>query len=108
MRYLPIIAASLGAAFALLQPPDLPLGEFPLAAKILLPLSFLDPELFPVIQDKRIVVMCAIGKRSGAAQKQLAQFGRANVFNLAGGLDAWKKQGLETQGGKFEAMDYSI
>ncbi len=74
----------------------------------LLPLSFLDPELFPAIAEKRIVVMCAIGKRSGAAQKQLVQFGRANVFNLAGGLDAWKKQGLETQGGKFESMDYSI
>jgi rhodanese-related sulfurtransferase len=74
----------------------------------LLPLSFLDPELFPAIADMRIVVMCAIGKRSAAAQKQLVQFGRANVYNLEGGLDAWKKEGLETQGGKFESMDYSI
>jgi rhodanese-related sulfurtransferase len=74
----------------------------------LLPLSFLDPELFPAIQEKQIVVMCAIGKRSAAAQKQLAQFGGTNVYNLTGGLDAWKKQGLETQGGKFESMDYSI
>ncbi len=53
-------------------------------------------------------MICAIAKRSGAAQKQPAQFGRANVFNLADGLDARKKQGLETQGGKFESMDYSI
>ena len=74
----------------------------------LLSLSFLDPELFPAIADKRIVVMCAIGKRSAAAQKQLVQFGRANVYSLTGGLDAWKKAGLETQGGKFESMDYSI
>ena len=74
----------------------------------LLPLSFLDPELFPAITDKRIVVMCAVGKRSAAAQKQLTQLGLANVFNLAGGLDSWKKENLETQGGKFESMDYSI
>ena len=74
----------------------------------LLPLSFLDPELFPGMGDTRVVVMCAIGKRSAAAQKQLAQFGSANVYNLTGGLDSWKKEGLETQGGKFESMDYSI
>lgn len=75
---------------------------------VLLPLSFLDPERAPAIFDKKVVIICAVGKRAAAAQKQLAEFGLPNVYNLTGGMDAWKKAGLETQGGKHEALDYSI
>lgn len=75
---------------------------------LLLPLSFLDAETFPPITDRKLIVMCAVGKRSAAAQKQLAESGIPNLYNLAGGIDAWKKAGFETQGGKFEALDFSI
>jgi len=75
---------------------------------LLLPLSFLEPECFPPLGGARVIIMCAIGKRSAAAQKQLAGSGIANLYNLAGGIDAWKKAGYETQGGKYEAMDFSI
>ena len=75
---------------------------------LLLPLSFLEPDCFPPLGEAKVVVMCAIGKRSAAAQKQLAEGGIPNLFNLAGGIDAWKKAGYETQGGKYEAMDFSI
>ena len=75
---------------------------------LLLPLSFLVPERFPVIADKKVVLLCAVGKRSAAAQTQLVKLGLANIFNLSGGLDAWTKAGLETQGGKFESVGYSI
>jgi rhodanese-related sulfurtransferase len=75
---------------------------------LLLPLSFLDVETFPPITDRKVIVMCAVGKRSAAAQKQLAATGFPNLYNLSGGLDAWKKAGFETQGGKFEALDFSI
>jgi rhodanese-related sulfurtransferase len=75
---------------------------------LLLPLSFLAPERFPAIAEKKVVLVCAMGKRSAAAQKQLVNFGLANIFNLSGGLDAWRKAGLETQGGKFETVGYSI
>ncbi len=75
---------------------------------LLLPLSFLDAETFPPITDRKLIVMCAVGKRSAAAQKQLADSGIANLYNLTGGIDAWKKAGFETQGGKFEALDFSI
>ena len=75
---------------------------------LLLPLSFLVPERFPVIADKKVILLCAVGKRSAAAQKQLVKLGLANIFNLSGGLDAWTKAGLETQGGKFESVGYSI
>ncbi|MCP5368999.1 MAG: rhodanese-like domain-containing protein [Hyphomicrobiales bacterium] len=75
---------------------------------VLLPLSFLDPDVFPPITDRKVIVLCAIGKRAAAAQKQLADSGLPNIYNLTGGLDAWKKAGFETQGGKYEALDYSI
>lgn len=75
---------------------------------LLLPLSFLEAESFPPLGEAKVIVMCAIGKRSAAAQKQLLQAGVSNLYNLAGGMDAWKKAGYETQGGKYEAMDFSI
>ena len=75
---------------------------------VLLPLSFLDADTFPPITDRKLIVMCAIGKRSAAAQKQLAASGIPNLYNLTGGIDAWKKAGYETQGGKYEALDFSI
>lgn len=75
---------------------------------LLLPLSFLDVETFPPITGNKVIVMCAIGKRGAAAQKQLASAGLENIYNLAGGMDSWKKAGFETQGGKYEATDFSI
>lgn len=75
---------------------------------VLLPLSFLDPDTFPPITGHKVILLCAVGKRSVAAQKQLARAGFDNLYNLVGGLDAWKQAGYETQGGKYEAMDFSI
>lgn len=75
---------------------------------VLLPLSFLDVARFPAITDRKVVFLCAVGKRAAAAQKQLASTGLEGIYNLTGGIDAWKKAGFETQGGKYEALDYSI
>lgn len=75
---------------------------------VLLPLSFLDPDTFPPINDKKVVVVCAVGKRGEAARKTLANSGIDNIFNLVGGLHAWKQAGYETQGGKYEVADYDI
>ena len=75
---------------------------------VLLPLSFLDPQRAPAIFEKKVVVVCAMGKRAAAAQKQLAQYGIEGIYNLSGGIGAWKKAGLELQGGKHEVLDYTI
>jgi rhodanese-related sulfurtransferase len=75
---------------------------------LLHPLSFLDPDTFPKITEKRIVLMCAVGKRSMAAAKQLAKADYPNLVNLEGGLDAWREAGLETEGARFETEDFSI
>ncbi len=74
----------------------------------LMPLSFLDANLFPRIENKTVVLVCQIGKRSGAAQKQLAKVGIANTVNLVGGIDAWREAGLALEGTRHEDGDYAI
>jgi rhodanese-related sulfurtransferase len=75
---------------------------------LLMPLSFLDPDLFPRLTEKRVVVMCAVGKRSLAAAKQLAGAGHDPVLSVVGGLNAWRDAGYETEGARFEEGDYTI
>lgn len=64
---------------------------------LLLPLSRLDADAFPALPGTRIVMHCAVGKRSEAARKMLAKAGHLNVLNMTGGLNAWKAAGLETE-----------
>jgi rhodanese-related sulfurtransferase len=75
---------------------------------LLLPLSFLDADEFPPLRDKKLVMVCAMGKRSAAAYKQLAKAGYDNLVNLEGGVAAWRNAGLELQGARFDAEDYSV
>lgn len=64
---------------------------------MLVPLSALDPDSFPHITIKKLVLHCAIGKRSAAAAKQLIQAGHTPPINMKGGLKAWRQAGLETE-----------
>lgn len=62
----------------------------------LMPLSFFDAEHFPFISGQRVILMCAVGKRSAAAAKQLMNAGFHTVHHMKGGLTAWKQHGLHT------------
>lgn len=73
----------------------------------LLPLSFIDADLFPKL-GRRIVLVCQVGKRSAAAQKMLAGVGIADTVNLTGGIDAWREAELELEGTRYEDAGYSI
>ncbi|MDH5797958.1 MAG: rhodanese-like domain-containing protein [Paracoccaceae bacterium] len=76
------------------------IGEYEIeriAGAMLMPLSFFDPENFPVLPGKKLVLMCAIGKRSTAAARQLLNAGFAEATNLKGGINAWKDAGLPTE-----------
>ncbi len=65
---------------------------------LLCPLSTFEADLFPKFPGKRIVIHCAIGKRSAAACKQLIATGYPNkVMNLEGGIGAWKAAGCPTE-----------
>ena len=74
-------------------------GEYEIeriAGAMLMPLSFFDAEAFPVLPGKKLVLMCAIGKRSAAAAKQLINAGFSEAINLKGGINAWKEADLPT------------
>lgn len=64
---------------------------------LLLPLSSFDPEFFPTLPGKKIVIHCAVGKRSEAAGKMLLNEGHPGVIHMTGGLDAWKAAGYATE-----------
>lgn len=53
--------------------------------------GFLDQQLPQVPKDHRIVVHCSVGHRSGLAASILRRHGFTEVFNMLGGLTAWKK-----------------
>ena len=45
-------------------------------------------------RDKAIMLVCAVGGRSYAAGMMLAKNGYKEVYNLSGGISAWKRAGL--------------
>jgi len=45
-------------------------------------------------KEKPIIVICATGNRSSSACGQLRKGGFAKVFNLAGGVSAWREANL--------------
>ena len=73
----------------------------------LLPLSFVEAELFPDM-GRKIVLICQVGKRSAAAQKQLAKVGVTDTINMIGGINAWREAELELEGSRWEDADYTI
>lgn len=68
-----------------------------IAGALLLPLSELDGDTFPVLTDKPVVLHCAIGKRSAAAGRILIGAGHEKVLHMEGGLTGWKEAGLPVE-----------
>ena len=48
-------------------------------------------------KDEEIIIMCRSGQRSGTAQQFLQSKGFTNVFNLTGGILAWKEMEEEEE-----------
>ncbi len=68
-----------------------------IAGAMLLPLSSFDPDLFPTLPGKKIVLHCAVGKRSEAAGRMLLKEGHDAIIHMTGGMDAWKAACLPTE-----------
>lgn len=62
----------------------------------LVPLSGFDAADFPRDHDKIAVFHCASGDRTGAAAPQILDQGFREVYQLQGGLAAWKRSGFPT------------
>jgi rhodanese-related sulfurtransferase len=53
-------------------------------------------------KDKPVYVYCLSGARSSAAAEWMRNNGYQQVYNLAGGINAWKKDDKPTEGGSNE------
>lgn len=49
---------------------------------------------YNIPQDRPLLLICAVGGRSYAAMQILAQKGYKEIYNLQGGIAAWKKASL--------------
>ena len=56
--------------------------------------GYVEEKLGEIPRDKPIVVTCSIGHRSGLAASILQRAGYQRVFNLLGGITAWRNAGL--------------
>lgn len=60
----------------------------------LVPLAQLRADARGALPRDNVVFVCARGKRSEAAAEVALQLGRAQVYSLSGGTDAWRAAGL--------------
>ena len=63
----------------------------------LCPLSSFDPVRVPQEAGKKLVLHCVMGQRSAQAGQKLLEAGRTEVYNLQGGIQAWKEAGYPTE-----------
>jgi rhodanese-related sulfurtransferase len=74
------------------EPAEYASGHLPNARNI--PAGELEKRMGELPAAKPVLVCCASGSRSGRAIATLRKAGREQVFNLDGGLQAWRQAGL--------------
>lgn len=64
----------------------------------LIPLSTLEEDNLPELNNKKLIIHCHIGRRGGAAcEKLLLSNPNLDVYNLEGGIAAWEKAGFKVE-----------
>jgi len=66
---------------------------------LFVPMSQLDARLADIPKDRPLLVLCAAGSRSQQVTGFLLQNGWEDVGNIAGGITAWERMGLEVSKG---------
>jgi rhodanese-related sulfurtransferase len=66
---------------------------------VLIPMSAFAARAGELPPDRPLMVVCHLGGRSAAAAGFLIRSGRADVVNVAGGMDAWERAGLPIRRG---------
>ena len=59
-----------------------------------IPLATLTADRVEARPGQRLVFQCEVGVASAKAARQVAEAGRSEVYNLGGGIAAWKQAGL--------------
>ena len=68
-----------------------------IAGANLIPLGEIESRNGEIDREKNVYLVCRSGRRSGEAQRKLFALGFANVINVSGGIDAWKRSGLAVE-----------
>jgi rhodanese-related sulfurtransferase len=68
-----------------------------IAGSQLIPMSALGKGTQSLPADKPLLLICAIGGRSYGVGRYLSVKGYAEIYNLKGGISAWKQAGLPLQ-----------
>jgi rhodanese-related sulfurtransferase len=71
-------------------------AEIHIDRAVLIPLPELDDRIGEVPSDRRVIVVCRCGNRSGQATHALRAAG-VDAVNLAGGMNEWTAAGLPTR-----------
>lgn len=71
-------------------------AEQRIPGSVSIPLSSFDADRLPDAENGRIVLICAIGRRSLKAAGLLHMAGHEEVVHLYGGVTAWEAAGLPT------------
>lgn len=58
----------------------------------LMPLNTVPQNLGKISKDKKVIMICRSGNRSGNAIRFMEGHGFNNLYNLKGGMLAWKKE----------------
>jgi rhodanese-related sulfurtransferase len=69
---------------------------------VLVPTSTFMTRVDELPADRPLLVVCHLGGRSAAVAGYLIRAGRADVVNVAGGMDAWERAGLPVRRGAVE------
>jgi rhodanese-related sulfurtransferase len=77
-----------------------------IAGANLVPLGEIESRNGELDREKNVYLVCRSGRRSGEAQRKLFALGFANVINVSGGIDAWKRSGLAVE--RDELAPWSI
>lgn len=63
----------------------------------LIPMGEITNRLDEIPRDKKVIVTCRSGNRSGQVTEFLRQNGFENVHNMQGGIVAWQQAGYEVE-----------
>ncbi|MBI4300437.1 MAG: rhodanese-like domain-containing protein [Chloroflexi bacterium] len=70
-----------------------------IAGALLIPVGSVLARRAELSSDKEILFVCKVGQRSALACEMASAVGRAKLFNLEGGTDAWIAQGYSVVNG---------
>jgi rhodanese-related sulfurtransferase len=73
----------------------------------LIPLGEISADKLPDYSGKKLVMQCRSGGRSGkACEKLISEISGLEIYNLQGGILAWKDSGHETVSGGAESKSF--